>query len=118
MFFFQIIRNMPFCVMPKNVAETILSKRIVVNEHSVLEFATELALSNANSRSSMGNRYSNRASTIMMNSSPRAIKFNPDKIGLMNQQPILSNISITNPFFDSQFPVIEQNIIKNCRIRS
>lgn len=99
---------MPFCVIPKKIAEIILTKRVVTNEHNVLEFACEP--SHSGSRlSTMGNRYSKRASALMT-TSPRAIsKSSSDKVLPMNQQPILSNISITNPFLDNQFPVIEFN---------
>ncbi len=99
---FLNLRNMPFCVMPISVADSILSKRVVINEHFVLEFnvSSDLVASSSSSRLST---LSKRASTLMA-TSPRSTKL-PEKVSMMNQQPILSNSSPTNPFYDNQFPV-------------
>ncbi len=91
---------MPFCVMPKSVAESILSKRVVINEQYVLEFNSDIVVSGSNSKlSTLGKRAS-----VLIGTSPRTSKL-PEKAILMNQQPILSSTSITNPFYDCQFPV-------------
>ena len=94
---------MPFCVLPKNIADVILQKRVVVNEQNVIEFNYENQTNTRLSTSSPNSRFSmKRASTLV---SPRSTKSYYDKSVMVNQQPIVANISQSNPFFDNQFPV-------------
>jgi hypothetical protein len=101
---------MPFCVIPKNIAEILLEKRIVTNEQNVIEFAIDPIVNSKNYTSSLSpsstnaNRFSKRAST-MMGASPRSVKSSYDKAVIINEQPLLANVSIFNPFYDNQFPI-------------
>jgi hypothetical protein len=40
-----------------------------------------------------------------MGASPRSVKSSYDKAVIINEQPLLANVSIFNPFYDNQFPI-------------
>jgi hypothetical protein len=97
---------MPFCVLPKNIADIIMRKRVVINETHVNEFMKQGA-ENRISMVSQTSKKSNRLSGLMMNS-PRSTKSNSKNSTQMSipQEPILAPASTSNPFYDNRFPVI------------
>ena len=97
---------MPFCALPKNIADIIVRKRVVINEsnvHELLENSTD-SLNNRNSIQTT--KKSNRLSNFMMNS-PRSAKSNSKIMQTyISSEPILASASTSNPFYDNRFPVI------------
>lgn len=90
---------LPFFAAPKNVASIILVKRVVINESNVNEFNHTNEAPNANNLA-----VAKRPSKVSEIFSPRAKTSSSTSLAI-NQQPIIADLSHSNPFNDKNFPV-------------
>ena len=107
---------MPFCALPKNIAEIIKRRRVVLNEQNVSEFI-DFNQQNENKRNtifgggSLSSKHStaSRKLTKFLGTSHHKQYSNHDAIDfqspLQYQQPLLANLSTSNPFHENRFPV-------------
>jgi hypothetical protein len=105
---------MPFCALPKNVAELLKRRRVVVNEANVGEFVSEAQASIGESNT-LAKKSSNRLSEFL---SPRSLKSSNSSSSAAiggggggatsaqyGHQPILAAAPNSNPFYNDSFPV-------------
>lgn len=89
---------MPFFAIPKNVADIVMRKRVVVNESYVPEFYY------LNEHGASNTKKSNKVASFSSSNSPRSSKSLSHALSNINQAPLLAHMSSSNPFFDNRFP--------------
>ena len=85
------------------MVEILFRERIVVNEAYVNEFNNIDSVSNLNQQQQQQQSANNRKTSRVSEFLGTANKHNNSS--LVNQTPILANISLSNPFYENSFPV-------------
>ena len=93
---------MRFCVIPKNIKQILKTRRVVINESNVQEFANDIAQSTAEIDSGKKSQ-----SGAIKSFTAWHLRFNPaqNSTKVPNyQSPQLAQNSSSNPFYNENFP--------------